>query len=229
VQNILTNYNLLFVGFKINDPDFDLFIDTMAHQFGGPLHEHVAIFHERERTANDISLRRRYGIHILYVTDFSHIPEILTVVRTTAGPGLESHLTRTLSKVRTEREEAHVYLRALGAAGKKCASNSLISRIENLDESTQAFDLSEAAYSLGIIDARANKQVLLDIVEKASHVEPAARALTVLRPVFDLVDIPLLKQWLVRFTTTPPIGTNPERIEAYIKYLLTYIPAKYGC
>lgn len=229
VQNTLTNFNLLFVGFKINDPDFDLFIDTMARQFGGPLHEHVAIFHERERTANDIALRRRYGIHLLYITDFGQIPDILNDARSTAGPRLEKHLNGTLSNDRSERDMAHIYLRNLGPAGKQCASNCLIQKIEELEKLGRSFELSEVAYSLGIIDAKRNKQVLIEIVERASHADPVGRALTVLRQVLELADIPLLERWLDRFKKTPPTGAHADRIEKYLEYLLTYIPAKFRC
>ena len=43
VQNILTNFHLLIVGFGLSDPDFDVFINTLVSQYGSPLREHVLI------------------------------------------------------------------------------------------------------------------------------------------------------------------------------------------
>ncbi len=98
VQICLTNFNLLFVGFRLSDPDFDTFIDSIAHQFGSPLRNHVAIFHEEETTVNDIALRRKYGIHVLYVSDFVHIPFILQNSLTVPGPRLNEYLSMALSR-----------------------------------------------------------------------------------------------------------------------------------
>lgn len=228
VQNVLTNFNLLFVGFKINDPDFDLFIDTMAREYGGPLHDHVALFHQDEKSANDVALRRRYGIHVLYVHDFGHIPRILGEAQSTAGPILNAQIGAALSKSHRDRQDAHAYFRALGSPGRKCASNCLIEKMKSLGDPSMVFELSEVAYSLGIVDARANKGTLFDIVDKATHADPVGRALTVLRPVIETSDLPRLQTWLAKIKRQPLDGTNPERIEKYLEYLMTYVPAKFA-
>ena len=47
---LLTNYNLLIIGFGLNDPDFDLFLNTIVSQFGSTLHKHIAIRHKKEKS-----------------------------------------------------------------------------------------------------------------------------------------------------------------------------------
>jgi len=227
VQNILTNFDLLFVGFRINDPDFDLFIDSIANQFGSPLREHVAVFHERERTVNDIALRRRYGIRICYVKDFADIPKMLRHALKVPGPKLSEYLTMALSRSREERDAAHRHFGRLGEAGRVCASNVLRERVDEFSASGKHFDLSELAYSLGIIDPRANKDILMHLVASAQHADPAGRALTVLRSVLTVSDVPQLQTWLERYSSNPLLGDGSNRVAKYLDYLLTYIPAKF--
>lgn len=227
VQNVLTNASLVFVGFRMSDPDFDVFLNSVANQFGSPLRDHVAIFHEKERSVNDISLRRRYGIHTLYIREFQDIPEVLSDCLSVAGPYLSKHLDLALSKDPDERARAHQHFATLGPAGRKIASNALKIVVDESDRVKDSFALSEAAYSLGIIDARANKDVVMSIVETAEHSDPAGRALTVLRPVLTMDDISQIEKWLERFSAHPLAGEYPERIQKYLEYLLTYIPAKF--
>lgn len=227
VQNVLTNYDLLFVGFRISDPDFDLFIDSLAHQFGSPIRQHVAVFHEKERTVNDIALRRRYGINVCYIKDFADIPKLLEDALKFPGPNLSKYLAMALSHAPKDRSEAHHYFETLGSAGRLCASNVLREKIPALEATGDHFTLSEVAYSLGTIDARANKPVLMSIVDSARHADPAGRALTVLRPVLVLDDLPKLQSWLDRFSSSPLPGEYSDRIGKYLDYLLSYIPAKF--
>lgn len=227
VQNVLTNFSLLFVGFRISDPDFDAFIDAVAYQFGSPLRSHVALFHNRERSVDDIALRRRYGIHVLYFSDFGDVPHILSEALSTPGPVLQRHLERSLSTRHQDRDAAHAHFVTLGLAGRVCASNALRSRIDALVKASDHFALSEVAYSLGIIDAKSNKALLMDFVENAQHADPAGRALTVLRPALLESDLPPLQSWIEKFRRDPLPGTHADRIEKYIDYLLTYIPAKF--
>lgn len=225
VQNVFTNANLLFVGFGLSDPDFDVFVDTVAQQFGSPLRPHVAVFHRSECTPRDILLRRRYGIESLYVSDFADIPHLLRDALRQPGPRLREHLEGSLSIDLPLRQRSHGHLRSLGPAGRACAVNALHERIEPLRRAHDHFALSEVAYSLGVIDAAAAKPTLLDLVDQADHADVAGRALTVLRPVLEPADLPQLQTWRRRFEASPPPGPFNDRILKYIDYLLAYVPA----
>lgn len=227
VQDILTNRQILFLGFGLSDPDFDLFIEAMANQFGSPLHDHVVIWHRNSRNVNDVSLRRRFGIHALYISDYADIPEILADTLTQTGPILRKMLKMCLSKSRRYRNTAHSEFKRLGTVGKKCACNALIAMIPQFEKKRKYFELSEVAYSLGEIDARANKAVLMKLVEEAKHVDPVGRALTVLRPVLKLSDLPQLRRWRKRFIACPLPGLFANRIVSYLDYLLVYLPSKF--
>lgn len=227
VQDILTNRHILFVGFGMSDPDFDLFVETMALQFGSPIHDHIVIRHRSSRNVDDVSLRRRFGIHSLYVSEFTDIPEILRDSLMQTGPKLTSTLSDCLSTNRKKRDLSHLQFQALGPAGKQCATNVLKSKISKFELRHQYFELSEVAYSLGQIDARKNKDTLMSIVEHAKHADPAGRALTVLRPVLTLSDVPTLESWKRRFSGSPLPGEYSDRIIAYLDYLLVYLPSKY--
>jgi hypothetical protein len=65
-------------------------------------------------------------------------------------------------------------------------------------------------------------------VDTAVHADPAGRALTVLRPVLEMRDLPLLKMWMEKYSLSPLPGTHADRIPKYLDYLLTYVPAKYS-
>jgi hypothetical protein len=187
----------------------------------------VAVFHESEKSSNDISLRRRYGIHLLYVKDFGDIPLLLTDAQSTPGPQLASQLKMVLSRDRKDRNRAHEYLIRLGPAGKRCASDYLKAKIPVFERTRRFFELSEVAYSLGMVDPSANKEILMELVDRAVHADPVGRALTVLRPVLNPSDIPKLKRWLRRIIVTPLSGSYVDRIPRFLEYLITYVRAKY--
>jgi hypothetical protein len=229
VQSLLTNFHLLIVGFGLSDPDFDLFVGSMASQFGSPLHEHVVIRHStHDRSAQEIELRRRYGIHTLYVDDYPHIPKLLRSAALAAGPRLRPTLEVAVRGASNhERASAHQALRALGPAGRRAILAELL---QMLASERDPHYVSEIAYTLGKVDARASKRTLIDIVDDPSpDPAPKARALTVLREVLEPADVPLIERWRQRFRKQF-IDPNERgyRLVVYADYLAVYVPAKFN-
>lgn len=224
LQAILTNYHLLIVGFGLADPDFDLFLNTIASTFGSPLQGHVVITHvDNSLPGREVELRRRYGIHTLLVKDFGEIPTLIDKAAKTAGPRLRSLLTQAIKGSLGERSRAHAGLRRLGPAGKECAQAWLRGRLGN---ERGVHYRSELAYSLGVLDASGNKGELMSIVESSRHSAPVARALTVLRPVLRPGDMKQIRGWTKKFQAKPLRGDPKNRLAAYCGYLEIYVPSK---
>lgn len=224
VQNLFTNFHLLIVGFGMSDPDFDVFIETMAQQFGGPVHCHVLIRHEDARSAEEVELRRRYGIHTLYLSDWSDLDIVLSEAPRTPGPTLRQAVDDCVSADHRVRVAAHQFLRRLGPAGRRCASESILTRFRT---ELNHFRASELAYALGVVDLAGNKQALMQILEKATSVPVAARALSVLRSALEPSDLPWLDDWWSNVGSHLS-GRHPDRLSSYIEYYHVYIPAKFA-
>jgi hypothetical protein len=239
VQNLFTNFHFVIVGFSISDPDFDLFRDTMAAQFGSPLRNHVVIRgpleDEPTKRADAVVLRRRYGIHTLHAGAYDRIPEVLRLAARTPGQDLDETVRLCLSSRVEERNLAHQRLRRLGPAGKRVASRVLRDRIVFPSSSTT--DLSEMVYSLGALDPhewdvrRDVKDALLGVLEAAQHVEPAAHALDRLGELADIEDLDRLEHILRRLKThpLPSDKENPDpddRLPVYIERLILRIRAR---
>jgi hypothetical protein len=224
LQYALTHFHWLIVGFGMDDPDFSVFVNTLAESFGSPVQSHVAIKRFAEKSREEILLRRKYGIHTLYVNAWNELPEVFEEAVSAAGPMLLATLEMCLDPAMNRRGLGHSRLRYLGAAGRRLASRELQRRGSAAGND---FELAEICYSLGLIDELGNKPFLMSTVESTNSAAVAGRALTVLRPVLDPVDIPTLKAWLERFSREPPRGRDPDRIAAYLRYLLVYVPSKY--
>jgi len=149
VQNLFTNFSFLMVGYGLDDPDFDLFLRTMAEQFAGPLQHHVVLRPLAQRHRREEVERRLYGIHTLHINDFPEVPGVLRQAATTAGPALRRSLDDCLSVDHHTRRRAHAMLENLGPAGRAVAGQALVKRLSDHD----SFIVSEAAYSLGLLDA----------------------------------------------------------------------------
>ncbi len=106
-------------------------------------------------------------------------------------------------ETQNERSSAHLHFKSLGSAGRLSA-NILKSKISNFVTTGNHFELSELAYSLGVIDERGNKDILMTLVDTASHADPVGRALTVLRPVLQMSDLPQLQSWMNRYEAIIP-------------------------
>lgn len=223
VQNLFTNFSFLMVGYGLDDPDFDLFLRTMAEQFAGPLQHHVVLRPERHRTRRDEIERRQFGIRSLYVNDFGDYPEVIRAAATTAGPALKRTLDLCLSEQMAERGMGHQRLRELGAAGRHVAGEALKERLGD----TETFTVAEAAYSLGVLDGRAHKATLCELVDSRNQSDILGRALTMLRSEFTPADLPLIEKWRDRYDSDPPAGDRPERIKAYLDYLASYVEHKH--
>jgi hypothetical protein len=223
VQHLFTNFSFVIVGYGLDDPDFALFTRTMVEQFGGPLQKHVAVRHERDSGRHEEVQRHQYGIHTLYVADFAEIPEVLQVAATTPGPAMKETLALCLSPVHADRNCGHAALAMLGPAGRAVAAAALIPSLTDPD----SFLASEAAFSLGKLDARAHKQRLCDLVDSRPQADVLGRTLTVLREVLDTSDIGRLKEWQRRYSKNLPEGERAERIPKYLDYLVIYIEHKF--
>jgi len=226
-QNILTNFNCLFVGFGLSDPDFDMFVDVLASTYGSPVSQHVAIRHVKDYSREEFVLKGRYGITCMHVSDYPRIPELITLASKTAGPSLQRQLKLALSSDIEDRQKAHQQLQRLGLLGKRCASEALKTM---LTSEKDEFKISEILFSLGVIDPKANKNSLMSAVANPKHATsaPAGRALTVLRSALDIKDLPMIEKWQTYYETQPH-GDDPlNRLKQYCDYYLIYIPAKFS-
>lgn len=229
LQYLFANFSFLIVGFGMDDPDFDELLLTVMQQFGSPVHRHVLLKHEKDKNTFDIVLRRWYGIHSLYITEWEDIPLVLQAASQSAGPELRHTIAMCLNPdLVTLRGQGHKRLIRLGKAGQSVADNELRTRLNKALKDSDHLQVSEIAYSLGFFGAERHKQLLMDLVDSAVHVDVPAKALTVLRPVLRLEDLDQLKLWKEKFTRTALQGKNVDRVLAYINYLLTYIPSKFS-
>ncbi len=157
------------------------------------------------------------------MNDFTEIPEVLRRAARTAGPALRQTLEDCISPSRSARQAGHANLAKLGPAGRAIAGSELLRRLDDPD----SFTVSEAAYSLGLLDPRSHKTSLCDLVDSHAEADVLGRTLTVLRSVLVPADLPRIRGWLRRFEARPAEGQNPERITAYLEYLLVYVKHKH--
>ncbi len=226
-QNILTNFNCLFVGFGLSDPDFDMFVDVLASTYGSPVSQHVAVRHVKDYSREEFVLKGRYGITCLHVSDYPRIPELIDLASKTAGPSLKRHLELALSSDMEERQKAHLHFQNLGMLGKRCASEALKSMLAS---ETDEFRLSEIIFSLGVIDSKGNKDSIMGAVANPAHgtSAPAGRALTVLRPALDMTDLSIIEEWKAYYEVHTFKDDPNNRLKQYCEYYLIYVPAKFS-
>jgi len=226
-QNILTNFNCLFVGFGLSDPDFDMFVDVLASTYGSPVSQHVAFRHVKDYSREEFVLRGRYGITCLHVSDYLKIPDLIELASKTAGPSLQRDLELALSSDIEERQKAHRHFQDLGMLGRRCASAALKSMLAS---ETNEFRLSEIVFSLGVIDAKGNKDSIMSAVANPTHhtSAPAGRALTVLRPALDVADLPIIGKWKDYYEAHTFKDDPNNRLKQYCEYYLIYVPAKFS-
>lgn len=226
VQNLFTNFHLLLFGYGLDDPDFDLFLWTMAEQFGSPLHEHVVIRPESQAIRKQEVERVLYGLHTLTINGWQELPDVLRQASQNVGPRLKETIQLCYGSANRDRDLGHEKLRELGPAGKKVAAAEFLKTLN--ERSCGTWERSEAAYSLGVLSAHEHKARLMDLVDEVNSSDILGRTLTQLRGVLLKDDIPKLEEWKNRFKNTPPDGDSPERILSYLEYLLCYIPHKFS-
>ncbi len=229
MSQLLTNFSMLFIGFGMTDPDFDIAIRTLLDQFGAPIREHVIIRRaDSDTNAQGLEtlLRSRYGIHTLHVENWSDVPSLLQKTLHTPGPVLKQILHDAVYEEHQVRSAAHARLKSLGTVGKLTAQEVLRRMLTELED--QPHYLSETAYALGDLRPVDNKQILMDLVERELHrgrPDPPARALTVLRPALRPEDLDQLRSWIPRAEMMP---NDPDhRVAVYLRYLVVYVRNKF--
>lgn len=207
IQQILTNYQLLIIGFGFSDPDFEMLLQDLFSTFGSPIQEHIVIRHIDDRSSKDVIYRLRYGLHYLYVEDFSDIPEILKDCMHTPGNIIKNILSECVSPELSVRSESHRKVRKLSDSGKKCLANILEDLIKNNIKAEHLADYndntitSEYVYTYGVLacssHSGAYKEFLInEVVNKSIYSEPIAHALVHLRDILEENDIELVERWL---------------------------------
>ncbi len=211
LQQIFTNYHLLIVGFGMSDPDFETMMQSIFSTFGSPIQKHILIKLESQKSAKDILYQLRYGIHCLYVSDFSDIEGILTDCTTTPGKYLKSIMEEGIGEDLSLRHSSHENARNLCDMGKKCLASQLKHEITNSikpDHSNEYndFETSEYIYLLGVVvnAMKANtrkeyKDFLMNIVNNGISVDTVAYALIHLRDILEEEDIGIVLQWAQKY------------------------------
>lgn len=230
VQTLLADFQMLFVGSGLSDPDFDGFLDSMHGQFGDPVHRHVAVFGPDADERQSVLLRKRYGINVLRLDSYdSLVPTLRLAASTeTEGPAFRSTLDLCVDSDLDKRSDGHRLLARLGPAGKRTASAALLRKLNRFESEGSYWEVAECAFSLGALDANMNRSALIEVAERTNQAEVIGRVLTVLRSALTPLDLTRLRVWRERFEKTPADGANPERLLIYIDYLLAYVPAKYA-
>lgn len=244
IQQILTNYQLLIIGFGFSDPDFEMLLQDMFSTFGSPIQEHIVIKHKKEKSSKDVIYRLRYGLNYLYVEDFSDIPEILKDCMYTPGNIIKNILSECVSQELAARNAAHRKVRELSDSGKRCLAKILENKIKSNIKSECLTDYcdntitSEYVYTYGVIACSSShnsayKEFLInEVVNKSSYSESIAHALVHLRDILGKNDIELVGKWLEEFQkkTYKNDLQNPDpnnRVLKYCESIDSLLKAKY--
>lgn len=241
VQYLLTHHSLVIVGFGLSDPDFDLFFDTIAVQFGSPLQTHVLITRAPSGRRGALSargreatLRLRYGIVTHHVSDWSEIPGEINRAARTAGPALNRALHSCVARDINVRRDGHAALRSLGPAGTAVAIRVLLGRIARTRETHR---LSELVYSLGAVTPSTPalgtkiKETLLDLIEKSENREVVAHAIDRLDGFVAIEDLDRLERCRHELPSRslpldPSHPDDDDRLPVYLDRLILRIRAK---
>lgn len=242
VQYLLTHHSLVIVGFGLSDPDFDLFFDTTAVQFGSPLQTHVLITRGPNSPRGGVAaargreamLRLRYGIVTHHVSNWSEIPSEINRAARTAGPALNRTLRSCVSRDINVRRRGHTALRSLGPAGTAVAIKVLSARIARTRETHH---LSELVYSLGTVTPPTPalrtkiKETLLGLIEISQDREVVAHAIDRLDGFVKFDDLDRLERCRHQLMSRPlPIDPNhpddDDRLPVYLDRLILRVRAE---
>ncbi len=243
VQQIFTNQQLLILGFGLSDPDFEMLLQDVFSTFGSPIQEHIVIKHENEKSSKDIIYKLRYGLHFLYIEDFSDIPDILEECIITPGNIVNNLINSCTNSDITIRSKAHRDVRKLGKIGQMCLAHNLEEYIKNniAKEQEENYSLneqtSEYVYTYGIIAHTTReinyKMFLIDeVINKSIYSEPVAHALVHLRDILTNDDLSLVESLLKKFNEKelredPNNPDSNNRISIYCESILYLLKAKY--
>lgn len=250
MSQLLTQFNVMAVGFGMTDLDFDLLRDDVLFSYGGGIKRHVVfektITEEEMRTVpsknmsalNAMELRDTAGVETLYLDDYPLYQTAIDAAAETPGPKISSLIAECLHEEREIRSEAHHRLRSLGEQGKEIAVRSIERRmlggLGSLRESEKEFN--ELVYTLGCIEPRDRetrqliKRTLFTVCTRCHEKAPIAYALSVLHPYVVPEDLPTLYEIGDRLERDDLFGMDPssdpdDRLPVFLENLILRVRA----
>ena len=235
-QFLLVNFDFVFVGFSIEDTDFDACLNDLAVSFSAPVRKHFVIRLHEQKSPSDRYLARRHGIETIYVDGYDDIPKLLSDAATTPGHYIEGILARSLDHASlAHRRTAHKELAHLSIPGSRCALDEIRRRIDA--PGTNERDLTELVYSIKYLASKLPDvaDLLLTQIERA--LAPASRfssdmrreliahSLEALTGVVQIGHVDCLEKLYELFMAAPPSESLPypdpdNRIPAYFESLI---------
>jgi len=204
VSHILARFDALIVGFGLNDPDFEDFLQTFEANFGGRIRDHIYIWKRGQRedeVARAFVLQRRYGLQCIFVDDYEAVRTIIAEAQSQLGPKLRHIIDESLLRGedvephRLQRRAAHQALSELSPTGARVAVGALKACVQ--DETRHLLVRAEAAYSIGKVKpyVPGSAQFLLGQVTPLAEPEVAMHALAALLQLDPPLDRPI-HSWL---------------------------------
>ena len=204
VSHILARFDALIVGFGLNDPDFEDFLQTFEANFGGRIRDHIYIWRRGQREdeeARAFVLQQRYGLHCIFVNDYEAVRTIIAEAQSRQGPKLRHIIEESLlrgegvASYRLQRRAAHQALSELSPTGARVAVTALQACAR--DEARSPLVRAEAVYSIGKVKpyVPGSAQFLLREVTPDAEPEVAIHALAALLQLDPPVDRPI-NSWL---------------------------------
>jgi hypothetical protein len=237
VSHILARFDALIVGFGLNDPDFEDFLQTFEANFGGRIRDHIYIWKRGQRDdeeARAFVLQRRYGLQCIFVNDYEAVRAIIAEAQSEQGPKLRHIINESLlrdddvASYRLQRRAAHQALSELSPTGARVAVTALQACAH--DEARRPLVRAEAVYSMGKVKPYVPgvAQFLLSEVTPDAEPEVAIHALAALLQLDPPVDRPI-NSWLktaaelrplcVRIDDRVSTGTRDFGTPRAVKYL----------
>jgi hypothetical protein len=204
VSHILARFDALIVGFGLNDPDFEDFLQTFEANFGGRIRDHIYIWKRGQRDdeeARAFVLHRRYGLQCIFVNDYDAVRTIIAEAQSRQGPKLRHIIEESLLRGddvaahRLQRRAAHQALSELSPTGARVAVTALQACAR--DKERRPLVRAEAVYSIGKVRpyVPGSAQFLLGEVTPDAEPEVAIHALAALLQLDPPVDRPI-NSWL---------------------------------
>jgi hypothetical protein len=219
VSHILARFDALIVGFGLNDPDFEDFLQTFEANFGGRIRDHIYIWKRGQREdeeARAFVLQRRYGLQCIFVNDYKAVRTIIAEAQSQLGPKLRRVIDDSLMRGedvashRLQRRAAHQALGELSPTGARVAVTALQSCVR--DKARRALARAEAAYSIGKVKPYVSGSAQFLLGEITPHAEPevAIHALAALLQLDPPLDRPI-HSWLRIAAELRPLCVQIDR------------------